>query len=126
MADYIRTVPQSQFDMSVFRQGAEVTHECQSVACVIGHCTILDKNPLPIDKDVDLIDFEQWSISFTGLQTYDIQWSWCFHSEWCLIDNTPQGACDRIEWLLKQGLPEDWYEQMTGETPLIYRTDESK
>lgn len=126
MADYIRTVPQESFNMAVFRSGLATSHECSSIGCVIGHCTVLDKNPLPIDNEVHLIDFDQWSINFTGLGMNDPEWHWCFGGAWCEIDNTPTGAADRIEWLLKHGLPEDWATQLEGDKPLIYRTNESK
>jgi hypothetical protein len=126
MADYIRTVPQESFHMSVYRLGSKVYHKCNSVGCVIGHCTVLDDfDNIPTLWD-DEINFPEWSENYTGLASGESEWIWCFASLWNQTDNTPTGAADRIEWLLKNGLPEDWYEQLTGKNPLIYRINESK
>ncbi len=126
MADYIRTVPRKKFNMDFYRKGSEKYHKCNSVGCVIGHCTVLDDiDNIPTFWN-DEIDFSQWSKNYTGLKTGETEWNWCFDSLWACVDNTPTGAADRIEWLLNHGLPEDWEEQMKGEKPLIYRTNESK
>lgn len=121
MADYIRTVPQENFTISYYRSGSERYHKCDSVGCVIGHCTVLDDiDNIPTFQGGD-IRFDEWSKIFTELVPYSGKWKWCFSTYWKQIDNTPTGAAERIEWLLNHGLPEDWYEQMTGETPLIYK-----
>ena len=49
------------------------------------------------------------------------EWQWLFCAPWTKIDNTPEGAALRIEWLLKNGLPENWQEQMCGLDPLCYK-----
>jgi hypothetical protein len=121
MADYIRTVPKEKFHMGEYRKGSWKKHQCGSVGCVIGHCTILDKIE-NISLTIGLgIDFTAWSEKFTGLIAWSSEWDWCFHAVWKHTDNTPTGAADRIEWLLNHGLPEDWYEQIIGENPLIYK-----
>jgi hypothetical protein len=126
MADYIRTVPQESFNMKVYRDGSKRYHKCNSVGCVIGHCTALDDiDNIPTLWN-DEINFHKWSENYTGLIAGKSEWIWCFDAYWIHIDNTPTGAADRIEWLLKHGLPKDWLRQMNGENPLIYRTDESK
>jgi hypothetical protein len=126
MADYIRTVPQEKFNMEFYRKGNEKHHKCNSVGCVIGHCTVLDDfDNIPTLWN-DEINFTEWSTNYTGIALRESEWIWCFDSLWNQTDNTPTGAAHRIEWLLNHGLPEDWFEQMTGKTPLIYRTDESK
>jgi hypothetical protein len=119
MADFIRTIPQEAFDMGAFRKGQKITPECDSVGCVIGHCTVLDPNPdeIPRWHDGGMIEYDEWSLNFTGL---DVEWDWCFNSDWTLADNSPKGAALRIEWLLNHGLPEDWREQMIGEAPPCY------
>ena len=118
MADYIRTIPQAMFSMRSYRFADETTKECGSIGCVIGHCTILDTNPLPRCLD-GTIDFCEWADSFTCV-TND-EWLWCFAGFWAGIDNTPTGAADRIEWLLKNGLPDDLEEQSMGKVPLCYK-----
>ena len=113
MADYIETIPQDRFDMDNFRTGEKVKHECDSVGCVIGHCTVLDKNPLPMNYIGD-INFSEWSFEFTGLYPNSDEWDYLFASEWGAVDNTPKGATKRIRYFLLRGLPYNWYEQMKG------------
>ena len=119
MADHIRTIPQGVFDMEGFREGQHITPECDSVGCVLGHCVGLDPNPDGIARWEDEgINFFKWSANFTGLS---VGWAWCFSGKWVRTDNTPKGAALRIEWLLKHGLPKDWYEQLKGMAPLCYK-----
>ena len=119
MADYIETIPQDKFDMKRFRSGELGKHECNSVGCVIGHCTIPDKNPLPTGLYGD-IDFDEWSRNFTDLKPYSSEWSYLFSFDWFAVDNTPTGAASRIRHFLEKGLPEDWSGQMEGKAPLSY------
>ena len=118
MPAHIRTIPQAMFDMDRWRTGDAFVPECESVGCVIGHCTILDPKPLPMWSNG--IDFEVWSEQFTGMEAFSDDWNWCFAYNWAQVDNTPEGAARRIEWLLDKGLPEDWFEQMEGDSPLCY------
>ena len=121
MADYIRTIPQGKFDMQVWRNGQEEKAECDSVGCVIGHCTVLDAEN--IEKFIgfwDKIDFDTWSEFFTGIDTGSAKWYWCFDADWHYRDNTPEGAALRIEWLIKNGVPENWKSQLNGEAALCY------
>ena len=118
MPPFIRTIPQRAFHMATFRNGQKKNPECDSLGCVIGHCTVLDNNPLPIFLS-GRIDFITWSEKFTGVS--DDEWLWCFSSDWSATDNTPKGAALRIEWLLQNGLPENWEEQLEGDTPLCYK-----
>jgi len=120
MPPFIRTIPKDKFDMMSFREGQSKTPECKSVGCVIGHCTVLDPNPLPRNR-FSRISFYEWSENFTGLAKFGHEWRWCFDSNWVDTDNTPNGAALRIEWLLNHGLPKDWYEQMNGFNPLCYK-----
>lgn len=124
MAEYIRTVPQEDFNMAYFRrENADLVNvECNSVGCVIGHCTHLDainviKKYIRIDRT---IRFSAWAADFTGLPVYSDGFRWCFDSEWIVSDNTPEGAARRIEWLIDKGLPENWQEQMELEAQLCY------
>lgn len=122
MADHIRTVPQELFNMEFYRSGDCKKPKCGSVGCVIGHCTILDENPLPRIAYSNEIDFTVWSEMFTGIEDYQDEWNWCFSSGWAdyRTDNTPEGAALRIEWLLNHGLPNDWEYQMCGMADLCY------
>jgi hypothetical protein len=122
MADYVRTIPAEMFSMNFYRLGEKVSHECGSVGCAIGHCTVLDPRPLPkLSHDSERIDFDIWSEMFTGIKLMSPEWGWCFSKYWYFSDNTPDGAADRIEWLLNRGLPDDWSQQMLGNNPLCYK-----
>ncbi len=119
MADYIETVPPEMFDMRTFRdRGFETEIKCNSVGCVIGHCVHL--GPEFVIITCGKIEFMFWSIRFTGLHYQQDQWKWCFDSNWDEFDNTPTGAAKRIRWLIANGLPENWEEQMNGIDPLCY------
>jgi hypothetical protein len=125
MADYIRAIPQEKFDMCIFREGGISDTECDSVGCVIGHCTILDAENIKARfvGPSGAISFARWSEGFTGLDKHgsDGNWTWCFDSRWGIIDNTPEGAALRIEWLINNGVPKDAYEQIKGYAKLCYR-----
>lgn len=119
MADHIETVLQEMFDMKFIRRGDETTPECDSVGDIIGHCTRLDNDPLPILKD-GRIDFTTWSESFTGIDSWSGEWDFLFASQWEIIDNTPVGAAKRIRYFVENGLPDNWEEIMHGQDPLPY------
>jgi len=120
MADYIRTVPQKSFTMDTYRiSSGDESAKCNSVGCVIGHCTILDEQLFNRLSPYGI--FEQWSYLFTELFQDSPQWDWCFNGLWSYCDDTPTGAADRIEWLLSNGLPENWRAQMVGDAPLCYK-----
>jgi len=125
MADYIETIPQEKFNMRLYRWGEKVNSECGSVGCVVGHCTVLDKNPLPLYKSGN-INFYAWSREFTGLGPLSDETAYLFASGWEAFDNTPTGAAKRIRHFLEHGLPQDWRMQMKGRAPLSYLTNQTK
>jgi hypothetical protein len=119
MADHIETVPQELFDMELIRKGDTKTRKCNSVGCIIGHSTVLDKNPLP-RLIYGSINFLAWSKKFTGIRFLSDEGRFLFASAWQSIDNTPVGAAKRIRYFVKNGLPENWLKIMYGENPLPY------
>jgi hypothetical protein len=119
MADYIETVPQEKFDMELFRAGDGNTPECNSIGCIIGHCTVLDTKPLPIYINGN-INFYEWSQSFTGINRESYDWIYLFSWEWAATDNTPTGAAKRIRHYVENGLPENWHDIIYGNAPLPY------
>ena len=115
MAEYIATVSPGLFDMLHFRKGDRTTAKCGSVGCVLGHCTVLDPKPELITLyDNGRINFKMWSEEFTGLAFESPEWKFCFSPWWELVDNTPQGASNRILRLLDKGLPANWEYQLYG------------
>ena len=123
MADYIRTIPQSRFNMKFYGSDFEMIPECHSVGCAIGHCSVFaTKKDLNKYNICNEFDFVAWSEKFTGLKAGLKKWSWCFAGSWNEIDNTPEGAVKRIEWLLNYGLPDDYIEQQNGTKPLCYNS----
>lgn len=120
MAEYIRTIPQDRFAMGSYRDTGYREQICYSVGCVIGHCTAIDKDENIPRSESGNIDFDLWSMLFTGLSVGSEEWMWCFSGGWETSDNTAIGASKRIEYLLANGLPVDWFEQLRGWRPLCY------
>jgi len=124
MADHLKTnVKQENFHMRDYRSFRDTINPvCGSVGCTVGTCTVLDvENVIKNFTDYDgEIEFTAWSEDFTGLLEVEAEWSWCFGSTWSKTDNTPTGAALRIEWLLNNGLPENWKNQMRGKEKLCY------
>lgn len=120
MADYVKTILPVNFTMWIYRNGQMKTTECNTIGCIIGHCTVLDDpQNLPKDYEGD-IKFGLWSEKFTGLKWETKEWNWCFSSEWSKADNTPEGASKRIEYFLKNGVPKNWQKQIKKLAPLSY------
>jgi hypothetical protein len=96
--------------------------ECNSIGCVIGHCTVLDDdaNIYRIKHMNGLIDFVRWSEKFTGLNSNSDDWTFLFGGSWDCSDNTAIGASKRIRYYLQHGIPDDWEMMMYGETPICY------
>ena len=97
-------VPEEKLDMSHFRLYGDLnSHECKTVGCVIGHCTILDDfEKIPKNQNGEIY-FEKWSENFTGLDFYSDEWEWCFSSGWSkyYITKTKEQILLRIKFLIK-------------------------
>ena len=124
MADHLKTnVLPENFDMETYRGDDDFSDPvCGSAGCTVGTCTVLDaENVIENFTDPDgRIEFGDWSVDFTGLLGGGDEWDWCFSAAWAKTDNTPTGAALRIEWLLNNGLPENWKNQMYGHEELCY------
>lgn len=121
-ADYIEKIDSKWFNMSVFRGMVHdrESHKCNSVGCVVGHCTILDtaENIDVFRDENNHISFYSWSNKF--FDVHGIEWQWLFSDAWELIDNTTIGAAKRIRHFVENGLPQDYEQQMSGQKPLCY------
>lgn len=84
MFNYILlNVPEEKINMSQFRDSIDLkSHECKSIGCIIGHCTILDKYENIPKKNNGELDFLKWSEKFTDLEFNSNEWEWCFGSSW--------------------------------------------
>lgn len=126
MADYIENVPQDVFSMDVYRSRFQYLHKCNSVGCIIGHCTVLDSlSNIPFNRDFSgdvTIDFSLWSEQYTGISSCSGSWMYLFSFGWSGSngDNTPKGAAKRIRYYVKNGLPFNWRKQLEGSEPLSY------
>ena len=124
MANHLKiSVRQDNFTMGRYRGLYDTINPvCGSAGCVIGTCSVLDaENVIKNFTDTDgEIYFMAWSEDFTGLLGGEYEWGWCFASDWKTKDNTPTGAALRIEWLLNNGLPENWKNQMYDNDDLCY------
>ena len=120
-ADWLEAnVKQEMFDISTFRRGQYQTPECDSVGCVIGHTTALDrKNVLKnYTYDDGNIKFVDWSHRYFGLNLDE--WFWCFAASWQYTDNTVKGAAARMRYIANNGLPKNWEDIMYGREPINY------
>jgi hypothetical protein len=127
LADYLAALPRDyqHFDMSSFLcqpggltmppKEASLLGSCGTVACTAGHGPAAG---IPIPEGCT--SWWQYCDSVFGATFAGAHYQWCFAAEWKDVDNTPQGAAQRIYWLLEHGVPEDRYLQMNGRAPLCY------
>lgn len=127
LANYLLALPKGykEFNMANFcsiggsfnapepSESIKVISNCGAVACAVGHAPSAGIKP---KKDEDWWDYSDRAL----IPTDTYEWEWCFGGDWWTIDNTPQGAGKRIQWLLEKGLPDNWSEQMDGDDPLCY------
>jgi len=128
LAAYLRTLPEdypdfamSQFVAGAYGQGFDPASvpECGTAACAAGH------GP---SAGVPFIPGETWAeYSFRAFVPREDEdgndwgdWDWCFGAGWASTDNTAHGAAARIEWFLKNGVPDDGDDQRWGDAPLCY------
>lgn len=111
LAKYLWNLPSdySRFDMRDYyggrtleqrmADGADAATACGTSACAIGHgidagipCRRQDKG------------WNAYSTNFVPAFSY-LEYNWCFHARWTIVDNTTGGAVRRILVLLKHGVP---------------------
>lgn len=101
--NHLEKVKEENFDMNFYRKGVEPYREihCDSVGCVIGHMVKFATKPVPI-LDGGIIYFDGFAQSELGISRSMPLWHYLFGSEWSEIDNTIQGAIDRINYACEQ------------------------
>jgi len=100
LSAYLRGPLKAQFDMSRYWQ----EDECGSVGCAVGH------GPLAGIVRRDLETWFRYAPRAFGASHEDAckVRDWCFSAFWALKDNTPDGAADRIDYMLKNGIPDEF------------------
>jgi len=110
LAAYLRSGNlQAEFDMGGY------SDHCGSVGCAVGHGPYAG---IPKNEE------ELWHSYSDRVFVESIRAeSWMFDADWELVDNTPEGAAARIEWFLEHGVPDNWVQQLEGDAPLCYSTE---
>lgn len=122
IADMLLEIPKDKFNISIYRKVDDGNPICNSIGCVIGHATKLDKeNIIKNYVDVFGIKYFTWSLEFTGLKDINA-WGWCFSGDWYAIDNTVKGARQRILYLLDKGQAPKGFDilNISDSTPKLY------
>lgn len=92
LANYLATVPKKSFNMSTFES------ECGNIACAVGH------GPAAGIGEHPGTDWWRYARTYFVAENVEV-WHWIFGKEWCLRDNTPEGARKRIQHYLEHGAP---------------------
>ncbi len=95
---------------------------CGTAGCAVGHGPAA--GILPIIEDSDWEDYA-WRVFGSDAWGADPLWDWLFAAQWHKVDNTPQGAAQRIRYTLASGIPMDQYGQLVGLTPLCYQENKN-
>lgn len=109
MASYVATIPQEQFNMSSFREREMLNPipYCNTVGCIIGHCTALDAENVKYNHMTNRgVLFKSWAIEFTGIWDLN-KFTYLFAGSWESKDNTPMGAAKRIQYVIDNGFPSE-------------------
>ena len=122
LADYLAALPRgyAHFNMGSYHgenpwapYGAVAPSECGTVACAMGHAPFAG-----IEAPVQDETWGEYSNRIFELSSEE--WNWCFSGMWADIDNSVRGASLRIYWLLENGLPDNWSDQLNGCSTLCY------
>ena len=110
-------VPESEFSMNGFRKDDRTGYitkdtplKCNTVGCIIGHCTALvkSKNFYKFEYFVD------WSRYFFGIkEEHERLWDFCFSECWSYNDSTSSKTQDllRIQYVIEnKNCPENFCE----------------
>ena len=118
--EHMKTIDPSHFDISIYRKSGERSkYTCNSIGCIIGHCTILvPYESLPIidspfrHGEIGDINFTKWSEDFFGVKSFSEEWCFVFDSEWgdSEYTKTLEQALKRMEYVLANDgqVPHGW------------------
>ena len=111
--DYIDTLPDELIDMRRWRLGRSDTPECDSIGCIVGHCTALyDANSLPWSGDV--VRFSEVAEFKLGIHVDDYLWDFLFSWSWSKNTRAENGsqrafALDRMDYVIRKGGAPLWW-----------------
>ena len=108
--DYPANVPDELVELEYYRKGQKKLPVCDSVGCVVGHCTgLYQKEELPRDN-YGLIEFNEVTSKFLNIpSTSKDVWKFLFDSDWgywydAETQNTQKYfALVRMDYVLKHG-----------------------
>lgn len=117
------------FDMKLFAAGEiegmreelkpnRIAESCGTVCCALG-----EGARLGIGDPKNYLTWADYALTVFGIRASSAspEWNWVFGGKWSRVDNSPRGASLRIFWMIEKGIPENWYDMMTGNAPLCYR-----
>lgn len=133
LATHLEALPAdySHFDMgSYFKKPTDqwgsdpkdaAAHTCGSVACAIGHGPFAG---IPIARDeYSWTNYAERVFGFSDANNGAGEY--LFSNEWEHVDNTVAGAAARIRFVLENGCPDYWRDEIAGNAPLSYRVVQS-
>ncbi|WIC41419.1 hypothetical protein MA9V1_155 [Chryseobacterium phage MA9V-1] len=124
--DHLKTIQPEHFDMTAYRDVRDQYEpQCNSVGCIVGHCTILDNDNIYanfIERN-DTIMFTEWSCNFFGIGLLSKTWDYMFSCTWADAPktNTIEHAIYRMERIIagyKPGQIDEEFAYETGYTEL--------
>lgn len=149
LRDYLKyNVAQTNFNMSWYRKTNEdlptefwSKNKCGTAGCALGWAPFAEGLE-PIEAHFIFAESseseERSYLNWTAYAEYhfpaigmDVSpkgkvnefFNWLFSASWFKTDNSIEGAVARIDYLLENGLPDDYLEQMYGQNPLSYKVE---
>ena len=112
LAKFLETLPQEKFHMLNYKldkRGNILSvneYSCGTIGCALGWAPTALGNTCTHYKS-----WEEYNELNLGITT-SADWDWCFSGDWVYIDNTPKGAALRLVYLVNNGVPDNYLEQM--------------
>lgn len=114
--DFTETIPAEMIAMECWRQGSRFTPKCDSVGCIVGHCTgLYQADELPRDN-YGIIEFNEVTSRFLGITStakdvwkflFDSAWGYQYYTDTCGTQKA--FALHRMDYVLKHGdAPRYW------------------
>ncbi len=119
-ANFVERIPGRLFDMERYREGEDMSTDCRTVGCALGHLTALYPDRVTRWEDGSIAF---WEIPYTlfGMEDEKVI-NYCFASEWNKIDNTQTGCADRMRLVAEQGegKARELWKELCAEYKLVY------